>query len=44
MSMQARFEDFARGILDLSSVIYYITVMVVFLFLTIRSVESHRWR
>lgn len=44
ISMQSHFEDFSRGIIDTSSVIYYVTVIVVFLFLAIRSLESHRWR
>jgi ABC-2 type transport system permease protein len=44
VSMQAHFDDFSRGIIDLPSVVYYITVIVIFLFLAIRSLESHRWR
>ena len=44
VSMQTHFNDFSRGVIDISSVIYYITVIVVFLFLAIRSLESHRWR
>lgn len=44
VSMQSHFQDFSRGIIDTSSVIYYLTVIVVFLFLAIRSLESHRWR
>ncbi len=44
ISMQTHFDDFSRGVIDLSSVVYYITVAVVFLFLAIRSLESHRWR
>jgi len=44
ISMQTHFDDFSRGVIDTPSVIYYITVIVVFLFFAVRSLESHRWR
>jgi ABC-2 type transport system permease protein len=37
-------EDFARGIVDLRHVAYYVTFTLFFLFLTVRSLESRRWR
>ena len=36
--------DFSRGVVDTSNIVYYLTVVSVFLFLTIRSLESRRWR
>ena len=36
--------DFSRGIIDISHVVYYLTATSVFLFLTVRNVESRRWR
>ncbi len=36
--------DFYRGIVDTKHIIYYVTVTAVFLFLTVRSLESRRWR
>jgi ABC-2 type transport system permease protein len=36
--------DFARGILDTRVVVLYVTLTFFFLFLTLRAVESRRWR
>ena len=36
--------DFTKGIILSQHVLYYITLCVFFLFLTVRTVESHRWR
>ena len=37
-------QDFARGIIDLQNVVYYVSLTVFFLFLSVRAVESQRWR
>lgn len=42
-SLMTRYEDFSRGILGLSPVIYYLSFIAVFLFLTIRVIEKRRW-
>lgn len=44
ISITAHFNDFVRGVVDLHHVIYYISFVVFFLFVTIRSIESRRWR
>ena len=44
ISMRSHFSDFARGIIDTGNIVYYISIIAVFLFLTIRSVETRRWR
>ena len=44
LSMSGHFEDFSRGILDLSNIAYFVSLAAVFLFLTVRSVETRRWR
>lgn len=44
LSVIHHYDDFARGIIDTSSVIYYLSVIMLFLFLTVRSVDSMRWR
>ena len=36
--------DFSRGVVDTSNIVYYLTVIAVFLFLAVRSLESRRWR
>lgn len=43
-SMTAHFDDFSRGVLDSSHVVYYISLVAVFLFITVRSLEARRWR
>jgi ABC-2 type transport system permease protein len=37
-------DDFARGVLDSRAVVLFGTLTVSFLFLTLRVVESRRWR
>jgi ABC-2 type transport system permease protein len=37
-------EDFTRGVLDTRAVVFYVSVTVWFLFLTLRVVESRRWK
>ncbi|MBQ3066153.1 MAG: ABC transporter permease subunit [Clostridia bacterium] len=43
ISIFARFFDFTYGILNLSSLLYYASVMFIFLFLTVRVYENRRW-
>ncbi len=43
ISVYDRYTDFTSGLFSLSSVVYYISVTVIFLFLTIRMVEKRRW-
>lgn len=44
LSLNAHVEDFTRGIIDLANVVYFLSITAVFLFLTIRSMETRRWR
>ena len=44
ISMNAHFTDFARGVIDTSHIIYYISMAAVFLFIAVRSLETRRWR
>ena len=44
LSTDAHLLDFTRGIVDTSNVIYFISLCAVFLFLTVRSLETRRWR
>lgn len=44
LSVINHFDDFTRGIIDTSGVIYYVSFIILFLFLTVRSVDSMRWR
>lgn len=36
--------DFGNGIVDTKHIVYYLTLAAFFLFLTVRSVESRKWR
>ncbi len=37
-------QDFARGVVDSRSVVVYVSLTLFFLFLTLRAVESRRWK
>ena len=41
--MRGHFSEFMSGILDLTSVVYYVTVIGVFLFLSVQSIQKRRW-
>ncbi len=43
LAIASRFAPFSAGVFDLSSIIYYISLAVIFLFLTIRVYEKRRW-
>ncbi len=43
LAMFDRFNNFALGIFDVTAIIYYLTVVVVFVFLSIQAVEKRRW-
>lgn len=42
-SLSYYFSDFEKGIIDTRGIIYYISIIVLFLFLAIRSLENSRW-
>ncbi len=44
MSLLEHFENFSRGVIDTRDIIYYINFNILFLFMTMRSLESKRWR
>ena len=44
ISMTEHLEDFARGIIDTRALVFYLSLTGLFLFLTVRVVESRRWR
>lgn len=43
-SVVDRFDNFMNGILDLTGIVYYISIVVIFIFLTIQSLNKRRWR
>lgn len=44
LSLSTYFADFERGIVDTRGVIYYVSVALLFLYLSVRSIEAGRWR
>lgn len=44
ISMTEHMQDFASGVVGLSSVTYYVTATIFFLFLTWKVIESRRWK
>ena len=43
LSLFERFYVFMDGILDLTAIVYFLSVIVVFVYLTIQSMETRRW-
>lgn len=43
LSLFDRFYGFVNGTFDLTAIVYYLTVIAVFLFLTVQSLEKRRW-
>ncbi len=43
-SFNFHFRNFAKGVVDTSDMIYYLLITMLFLFLSMRSLESKRWR
>jgi len=44
LSVFRHYDDFTRGVIDTSNVIFYLSFIFLGVFLTIRSVDSMRWR
>lgn len=44
LSVFYRYQNFAHGIFDIASLIYYLSITALFLVLTMRSVDRRRWR
>jgi ABC-2 type transport system permease protein len=44
LSLPRHFEDFARGVIDTRHIVYYLSFIGFGLFLTIKSVDTERWR
>jgi ABC-2 type transport system permease protein len=44
LSVIRHYDDFTRGIIDTSALLYYFSFIALFIFLTVRSIDSMRWR
>lgn len=43
ISFDTRFRPFTKGVLDISSIVFFLSVIAIFIFLTARKLESRRW-
>jgi len=44
LSLFEHFSNFSKGVIDIADIAYYISLIAFFLFLTLRSLESRKWR
>lgn len=44
LSITEHFDDFSKGVIDTKHLIYYLSVITFGLFLTVKSVDTERWR
>ena len=44
IGLRSHYEDFGRGVIDTTNIVYFLSVIAFFLFLSIRTLESRRWR
>ncbi len=44
LSLVTHVEDFVRGVVSLKDAVYYLSATAVFLFATVKSIESSKWR
>ncbi len=44
VSILEQFKDFSRGAIDSRSIVYFVSLTVLLLFCTVKSLESHKWR
>ena len=43
LSVFARLGNFINGIFDLTAIVYYLTIILLFVFFTVQSMEKRRW-
>jgi len=44
ISLLSHYENFSKGVIDLSDIIFYLSFSAFWIFLTLRSLESKKWR
>ena len=44
ISLNTHFEDFSKGVIDSKDVMYYLSVIFIFLFLSLNTLESRKWK
>jgi ABC-2 type transport system permease protein len=41
--LTTHFENFINGMIDIKGIVYYISVVLIFIFLTMQSIQKRRW-
>ncbi len=44
LSILRHFDDFSRGVIDTTAIVFYLSMIVLGIFLTLRTLDSMRWR
>jgi ABC-2 type transport system permease protein len=44
LSLLTHFNNIARGIIDTRDIIYYLSIIVLFLYLNVKNIEARKWR
>ena len=42
-SIASRYDDFSQGLFNISSIVYYISIIFIFTFLTVQALKKRRW-
>jgi len=43
VDLASRYENFVNGIFDITGIVYYLSIIVIFIFLTVQSLQKRRW-
>lgn len=43
IDLTSRFENFVNGIFDINGIVYYLSIVILFIFLTVQSLQKRRW-
>lgn len=44
LSLSGHYDNFVKGVIDLKDVVYYLSFIIFWLFVTVKSIEVRRWR
>ena len=44
LSLKSHFDNITRGVIDSRDVVYYLSVVTLFLYLNVKNIESRKWR
>ena len=44
MNVTTQYEDFAKGLIDISNIVYFVSGTALFLVIAVKALESRKWR